>query len=479
MLIWGIINRMKTWLLLLTFFSFFYIASAQEVSYTDKVVVINVGEHDLSNAQSFKFWRKTLERVNEENAKAVIFQLDTPGGLAFQTKDIMVNELRDLSVPSYALVDDDAISAGAMISIATDEIWMTPGSTIGAAAIVNGTGAEIEDVMRAKLESYFEANIRAVAKDKGHPVEIVKMMMFRDEEEERAYGPITVEKGKLLTLTAEEAVQDFEGKPILAKGIVKDQEELLEKIGLLQEDVVVAEQTGFEKIAWWITSISAVLILIGIGGIYFEFQTPGFGVGGAVALLAFGTFFFGNYVAGNLAGYELVALFVMGILFLLIEVLIFPNLILGFLGLCLVLGSLLFAMVDRFDLKDLGSEDIITEERVSWMDLLTAPLQSLSLGVIGGIILILILMKLLPYIPLPGFVLKTASGIDTSLPLESEVQEGLVGKEGVALMDLRPAGKAEVAGESLDVITNGEFIEKGASVRVIAEEQMRTVVEAV
>jgi len=96
-------------------------AVGQEESYKDQVVVISVGETDLSNKQAFKFWRRTLERVNDEGAKAVIFQLDTPGGLAFDTLEIMVNELRDLKVPSYAFVDKKAISAGALISVATDE----------------------------------------------------------------------------------------------------------------------------------------------------------------------------------------------------------------------------------------------------------------------------------------------------------------------------------------------------------------------
>ena len=104
----------------------------EEQSYTGKVLVIEVGEKSLVNKQSFKFWQRTLARASEEQARAVIFQLDTPGGLAIDTKDLMVQELRDLEVPSYAFVDDEAISAGAMISIACDSIWMTPGSTIGA-----------------------------------------------------------------------------------------------------------------------------------------------------------------------------------------------------------------------------------------------------------------------------------------------------------------------------------------------------------
>ena len=449
---------------------------SEEETYTDKVVVISVGEKDLVNSQSFKFWRRTLERANTEKAKAVIFQLDTPGGLAIETKDIMVNELRDLEVPSYAFVDDEAISAGALISVATDEIWMTPGSTIGAAAIVNGMGTEIEDTMRAKLESFFEANVRAVTKDKGHPTEIVKMMMFI-EEEDRDYGPIKVQKGELLTLTAEEAIQEHDGKPILAKGIVKDRAELIEKLGFQEAEVMEAKQTGFEKLAWYIAAFSPILILIGIGGAYVEMKAPGFGIGGTIALMAFGTFFFGNYVAGNLAGYELIAIFVLGLIFIAIEVFIFPSLIFGILGICLVIGSLMFSMVDRFDFKEIGQEDFITGDRVSWLDILATPMMYLSLGIFGGILLIFTLMKFLPHIPLPGFMLERELGENESSVVEEKKEDTLIGKEGKALMDLRPVGKVDIDGKTLDVITRGEFIGKGSQVRVVAKEQMRTIVE--
>jgi len=452
---------------------------AQEETYEGKVVVIQVGEDSLVNKQCFKFWKRTLARVNEEKAKAVIFQLDTPGGLAFDTKDLMVQELRDLEVPSYAFVDDEAISAGAMISIACDEIWMTPGSTIGAAAIVNGTGQPIEETMRAKLESFFDANIRAVTQDKGHPTEVVKMMMFM-EDRTRKYGPIRVSKNQLLTLTAEEAVQEYNGKPILAKGLASSRDELIEKLGMKSEEVVEAKQTGFEILAWHVSAWSGLLILIGIGGIYFEMKSPGFGLGAGVAALAFGTFFFGNFVAGNLAGYELIALFVLGLLFVIAEVTLFPSLILGLLGTCMMIGSLLFAMVDKIDFERIGSDNVLTGEEFSIMDTFYWPLISLSLGLIGGIILMFVLMKYLPKMPIPGFVLQReiGAGVDEEMMVEKPVDD-LVGEEGVAIMDLRPVGKMALGDKRLDVISSGEFIQKGTKIRIIAQEQMRIVVETV
>lgn len=474
---------MRIFLLCLFIFGFIlpvFSEEDSEGSYTGKVVIIKVGDKDLTNKQSFKFWRRTLERVNTEEALAVIMDLDTPGGLALDTKDLMVDELWDLQVPSYAFVNDDAISAGALISIATDEIWLTPKSKIGAAAIVNGTGQAIEDTMRAKIESYFEATVETVAEEKGHNPEVVKLMMFVDEDKVRKLGPLKVNKGDLLTLTAKEAMQMYKGKPILGKGIVEDLDELVETLGYRKEDVVEAKQTGFEQLAWHIAAWSPLLILIGIGGAYFEMKAPGFGIGGSISLIAFSIFFFGNYVAGNLAGHELVALFVLGVIFIAIELFVFPSLIFGIIGVLLMAGSLLFSMVDRFDFKDIGKEDIISGDKISWLDILNVPMLYLSLGLLGGIILIFMIMKFLPHVPLPGFKLEREIGRrerNDDLPERVEEVRDYVGEVGVSLMDLRPVGKVEVAGKTLDVITKGEFIKKGDKIRVVAQEQMRTIVE--
>ena len=450
---------------------------ADESSYHEKIVLIKVGAKDLLNTQSFKFWKKTLQRVNQEQAKAVIFELNTPGGLAIETKDLMVNELRELQVPSYAFVNSEAISAGALIAVATDEIWMTPHSTIGAAGIVNSMGTEMDQTSRAKIESFFDANVRAVTKDKGHATDIVKMMMFMAEEE-RSYGPITVDKGKLLTLTAEEAAQTHEGKPVLAKGIAENLSTLLQSLELQESLVVEATPQGFEKVAWYIASISSILILVGIGGLYLEMQSPGFGLGGVVALIAFGIFFFGNSIAGNLAGYELAFLFFVGLVFIVIEVFVFPSLFMGLIGGLMVVASLLLAMVDKFDLENVGAIDLNTSSTVGWFDILESPLRQLCFGLLGGMVVILILFKLLKKVPLPGLVLKSSIGehatteMSESKPVTLSLQES-----GIALTDLRPTGKVRIQNVTYDVTTKGEFISKGSEIVVISTSGMQIEVQ--
>lgn len=237
---------------------------SDEERFTGKVVIIKVGEKDLMNGHAFKFWRRVLQRVNEEKARAVVFDLDTPGGLAFDTAELIMVDMQKIKVPSYAFVNQKALSAGALVASGTDAIYMHPVSAIGAAAIVSGSGEKIDDTMRAKIESAFNAFIRAVAKSKGRNPDVIRAMMITKEYYD--FGEIHVEEGELLTLTADEAVMEFEGKPLLAKGIVSSIEELLEKEGLGDVEVIEAKLSGMEQFAYWVAASSGLLILVGMGG---------------------------------------------------------------------------------------------------------------------------------------------------------------------------------------------------------------------
>lgn len=449
---------------------------SEEASYAGKVVVIKVGKEDLVNAQSFKFMRRTLRRVNDEGAKAVVFDLHTPGGYAWETSDLMMNELANLKVPSFAFVNSKAMSAGALISVATDGIYMKPVSTIGSAGLVSGDGSAIEDTMRAKIESAYDAFVRSVVKKKGHNVDVVRAMMFMKNEYE--FGEIKVPAGALLTLTAEEAVADYEGSPLLARGIVESVEELLEREGFSEAPIVWAEPTAFEKMAWWVKYLSPVLILIGLGAGYAEMKMPGFGIGGAISLMAFGLFFFGNYAAGNMAGYELATIFAVGIMLIVLEIFVIPGTgVAGIIGLAMVVGSLLMAMVDSFDFQDFGSGGFSGAELI---DLVAWPAVSLALGVIGGIMMMALLMRYLPATPMFGWLTLTkelASG--ASLEKSGSGEESRIGWTGEALTNLRPSGKALIQNETLDVLAAGRFVKKGAPVRIVSEDGMEAVVKEI
>lgn len=441
---------------------------------TDKVVVIKIGENDLMNPRSFDFWKRILAKANSEKARAVVFELHTPGGAAFPTVELITEEMRDLEVPSFALVDNKAISAGAMIAMGTDDIYMVPNSLIGSAGIIT-MGGEMDEVTRAKAESVFDAYMQTVARDKGRKIEVIRAMMFRDEENPRKLGSVTVRKGALLTLTAEQAIEDVDGQPLLAKGIVKDLNALISAEGLEEFEVVVPERSGFEKMAWMILFMSPILIAVGMAAGYLEFQSPGFGVGGIVAIIAFSLFFFGNFVAGRLAGYEMLAIFVIGIALIMVELFVLPSFgIAGLLGVGMVVISLLLSMVDVSDWEGFNTDAM---DAPNLVEVLTVPIYSLFTGVLGGSLLIALMMRYLPELPVMKKLMMPATlGPGTGILDEVEAGER-AGVTGTAITDLRPSGKAMIAGELVDVIAEGEFVMKGEVVRIIKEDGMGVLVK--
>lgn len=445
---------------------------SDETSLQGKVVVMQIGQEDLTNKQAFRFWHRMLVRAEEEGAKAVVLELDTPGGLAFDTREIITDDFAQMKIPLIAWVRKEALSAGALIAFSADRIYMAPDSTIGSAGLINGTGQEIEKVMRAKLESAFEASMRAVVEKKGHRMDVLRAMMFVDEENERVFGPVTVRKGGLLNLTASEAVTVVDGKPLLAAGIAASLDDVLRAEGLNVAELVRPEKTGFEVIAWWLAAFSPLLIAIGIGAAYLELKAPGFGLFGFVSLTAFGLFFFGNNVAGNLAGYELMAVFALGVVLIILEIFVLPGMIAGILGGLMVIGSLWFAMADRGDFKRAAEDGEIAS---NLGNLLLGPGLTLSIGLLGALVLMYLFMRFLPNIPLfRSLVVKEtlAAGSSQDDPTSTE----WVGEIAVAVTDLRPTGTILVAGHKRDAISRFGLIEKGTKVRVI-EEGMTFVVE--
>ncbi len=437
---------------------------SSESSLEGKVVVIPIGQDDLINKQSFRFWQRTLDRAEEEGARAVVLRIDTPGGLAFDTRDLIMDDFAKLEIPLIAWVEREALSAGALIAFAADAIYMAPGTTVGSAALVNSMG-EIDKVMRAKLESAFEATMRSIAEQKGRNFEVLRAMMIIDEDDTRTFGDVTVPKGALLNLTASEAVQEFDGKPLFADGLAGSLEEVLEKESLQGVPTVTPEPTGFERIAWHLAAWSPLLIAIGLGAAYFEMKAPGFGIGGAVALLAFGLFFFGNNVAGNLAGYELMAVFVLGIVLIILEFFVLPGGIAGIVGGLLVLGSLWFAMADRVDFDRASEGDGVI---YALDELLVKPGLYLSLGLLGSLAFVLLLGRFLPDIPMLRSLVALKSLPAGAAP-DAAAESGLAGMTGEALTDLRPSGTVMVAGRKRDAVSRHGLIPAGSAVRVLED----------
>ncbi len=248
----------------------------------------------------------------------------------------------------------------------------------------------------------------------------------------------------------------------------------MQKAGLKGE-VVQFDPSGFEQLAFWLTALAPLLLLGGILGAYIEFKIPGFGLAGIISIICFSLFFLGHYFAG-LAGWEVVALFVVGFVFVLVEVLFFGHttIIFGVVGVLLMLASLLWAMIDRYPGQGFFPSG----------GMLKTPVMNLFITLIAAAILIAVLAKFLPRTSIyRRFILSTVNPPGPSLgePQRAFVQATPIalGMRGRSLTILRPSGKAQFDDRVVDVVTEGEFIAPETPVAVIATDGMRVVVKGV
>ena len=450
----------------------------RDQSYAGKVVVIPVGQDDLILPARFEFMKRTLTLCNVQGAEAVIFELDTPGGLAWDTISLMMQDLQGLKSRSFAFVNTRAISAGAMIAMATDTIYMAPASAIGASTPVSGDGAPLAQAERAKNNSAFMGMARTVVREKGHDVRIIEGMIDMDRGLS-INGQVIIPKGEIVTLDSEQATMLINGKPLLAKGIVKSIQEIKQRESLLGE-VITAEPTGFEMIAIWVTRYAAILILIGLAGGYLEMQTPGFGLPGFVSVAAFALFFFGHYVAGSLAGRETMvvsAVFVVGIILIGVELLAAPGTIVpGILGFLCVMVALVYAMSGWEVLQPSG-----TSAGSFNLAPYAAGFRNFALGVTGAAVLITLLCLWLPDLrPFRTLILQTsAGGTLNDAPAMRDAIRAQAGDCGVARSALRPYGTIDLGGRLIEAMVEDGYLQSGTPVRVREIRGEKIIVEAV
>jgi len=410
--------------------------------------------------------RRGVMEAKKEKADAVVFVMDTPGGGVKEAREI-ISLIGQIDVPVYTFVEKDAYSAGAIIALATKHIYMAPGSVIGAATPLMmspfGGFEKMPDAIEEKMTSAVAALVRAAAEQGGHDPQLGEAMVRRGME--YTVGTNVLSKaGELLTLTASEA----EG--ILSEGTVKDVTAMLEKAGLPDAEIKTLEVTSAERIARFIAAFAPILLMIGLGGIYIEIKTPGFGLPGILGTAALVLFFFGHHIAG-LAGMEEVVIFIIGFTLLFIEVFITPGFgVLGISGIALMLFSLLSAMTWKVPGHFPPTFDLHT---------LQVAIRNLAVGATGTIALGFFAGKFLPKsrVIRPLVLGQSASKAEGFTAAKDHIE--LLGKEGVAEMNLHPAGRALFGDDRVNVITRGEFIEKGSTVRVIETSGSHIVVEKV
>ena len=430
---------------------------------------------DQIDRPMFYVIRRGVKEAMEAKADVVILDMKTPGGDLDSTLKI-IDVLEQFPGLTVTYVDNEAISAGAFIAYGTREIYMSERAVIGASAPIMGGpvgltgGGEIPETLKQKVVSMIRAQMRACAERYGHNPDVIEAMI--DPNQELVIGEdILSPKGELLTRTTEEAARKYgePAQPLLSLGTVPSLEELYRTLGVNPDQVKQVEKIGFESIASWISAWSSILLIIGGLGLFIEYKTPGFGIFGIIGITALSIYFLGNYIAG-LGGLEWLVLFLIGAVLIAVEIFILPGfMIFGFLGLLLMLVSLIMGMVDFYP----GG---------GWMphwDQLRLPFLKFGAAMAVLAVLVLLLGRYFPHSKFYMHIIPSSvSGEEDSRNIVS-FQENILGKEGVALSVLRPGGKAQIGGRPLDVIAQSGMLPKGTRVRVISYSGTDAIVEEI
>jgi len=402
------------------------------------------------------FVQRVLDEVADAGAAAVVLEINTFGGrvdAAVQIRDALLNA----RVRTVAFVNKRAISAGALIALAAEELVMAGGGTIGAATPVQlgqpGTAAKPAE---EKTVSYVRKEFRATAESRKRPPLLAEAMVDADVE-----IPGVIEKGKLLTLTTEEAL-----KHKLADFRADTMESALEQLGLGGAELRRASPNWAENLVRFLTHpvVSSLLITLGMLGIILALRTGGFGVTGGVGVASLALFFWGHWLV-QLAGWEELLLAGIGVILLALEILVIPGFgFAGVLGIVAILAALVLSLVGTGD----RSEIILMAAGRVVFSLLIALIASL------------VLLRFLPRLPFGRrLILETGLGSGHNYGSAPDSDRRWLGKKGRASSTLRPAGVAEIEGERVDVVSDGELIDAGQLIEVTRVDGNRIVVRQV
>ncbi|CAN5679056.1 NfeD family protein [soil metagenome] len=395
------------------------------------------------------FIERSLREAAASGAQAAILDIDTPGGRVDAAERI-VDAVGDAGIPVYAFVNRRAFSAGALIALSTNRIYMRPGSTMGAATPVTGEGQKAPE----KIVSAMRSEFRALAEERGLDPRVAEAMV--DEDIEIAG---VVEKGRLLTLSTGEAVN------LGYAAEIESWDALLAELGAAQATVVESRTNWAERLVRFFTNpiVAPFLLSIGFLGLMIEIKTPGMGLPGLAGATSLGLFF-GSHLIIGLAGWEVLMLLAGGILLLLAEAFVFPGFgVAGILGVLAVLASIFLSLIGSMP----TSGDIMIA-----LNVIAASL--VIVGVVGW--------QLMRHLPKDRrarrIMLETSTSREAGY-ISGDMRDELVGTEGVAVTDLRPAGTGQFGEELVDVVSEGGWVVAGTPIRVLRADGYRQVVRPV
>lgn len=457
--------------------------------------------------------KKGIQKAEQAEADAIVFDINTPGGRVDSAVKI-IRSIQDTKIPTIAFVNREAISAGAMIASACDQIVMSSGATIGDSAPVDAQGKEAPE----KIVTYIRSTIRSTAERQNRNPDIAEAMVdkrlvlvrlengdiikmrpieFINEQDAGTQMEVLCSEDELLTLTTRQALeygfvdtqaedltkllsqyriveieQDYSDNVIMAltqEEVLSQQEERGSKRVSLKKSLEGAQVEDFvvtvaDRTVFFITSpyISALLLSLGGLGLLVEIRTPGFGIPGFLGLLFIGLFF-GGHMLNQISLWVVMLLFVLGLALIIIEVFVIPGFgIAGIIGLILMLGSVFYTFF-----SETGEFSVA----LLWLSI------SIILTSAFAILATIFLPKSSPF---QRFALSTVMSADEGYhSAGSDDFQGYIGKTGVAITPLRPAGTARIENKRLDVVTVGNFIAEDTPIKVLEVEGAKISVEAI
>jgi membrane-bound serine protease (ClpP class) len=428
------------YLLPLLLFSFAGLAKEQ----SDKILLIDIKQQ--IDPRVNRYTELAFQKAEQIKAKAIIIEMNTYGGLV-DDADKIRKRILDAKMPVYVFINNNAASAGALISIACDSIYMIAGANIGAATVVNQTGEAAPD----KFQSYMRSMMRSTAEANGRNPKIAEGMV-----DQNLPADSVKEEGKVITFTTSEAIKNG-----FCEAELKSIEELIKRVGLEGIEIEKFELSASERIIAHFLNpyISGLLILLIMGGIYFELQTPGVGFPGIAALIGIVLYFVPYYLNGLAENWEII-LFVIGVGLLITEIFVIPGFgIFGITGIIVVISSLILVMLnnDVFDFTYVPDTALNDALGVTFISLC------------GGTLLIIFgARRFLESNAFKKIALTNTLGKEEGY-VSPDIAKNMVGMEGKALTILRPSGRVEIEGEIYDAVTRGEFIERNTAIKVIEQ----------
>lgn len=421
-----------------------HILGASLLAQAPKVMVMEI--KDEIDPPITRYINLALSHAESIKADFVVIDMNTYGGALTDAKDI-VKLLLDFKKPIWVYVNSNAISAGALISIACDSIYMSPGASIGAATVVSGDGKKAIDKYQSGMRSF----MRSTAEENHRDPKIAEGMVDEDLE-----IPGVKKAGQIITFSTSEALKNgyCEGKFETLQDLLNARipNHNLEKFELGTADSIIAFFLN--------PFISSILILMILGGIYFEIQTPGLGLAGALALVALILYLVPYYLNGLAENWEIIALFI-GIILLAVEIFVVPGFgVAGISGAILIIGSLALIMLsnDVFDFQFVAMNDIIIAIAVS------------SGGMMGATVLFFVAAPRMLHSKRFSRIALMDTQDSTKGYTAKVVKESLKGKTGIAHTVLRPSGKVMIDGQLFDAFTRGEYLEKDEPIEVVDDE---------